>query len=348
MVQAAPVLALLSLPAAARGEADWFASLYSKQGVELRADERVFALFAVLNAMGYDEAPLLREGPVPRREFDPVRVRVRGAVHLEPPLVDRLGAFFDAHPAHARAYARYALSLKGPPGFERTSASGAELEGFEVLLAQAYQEGGLAALFVQAYGEYRAAIRGYLPVIDAPLGALRRLLRLRVGDAPRVVVVVNLLDGRGTSSSAVQGEELVVVIGPSRTPDLFAVAQAVARARLEPLLAARGVKVREGAPPVELLSSALAAAALEPDQSAEGRSTSGPLVRGVELPERELRERAQGPSLRLRELAQAAKALARSDESLDAFVARALGPAGLAPTVSPVRRASHGRSERPP
>ncbi len=55
------VSALLSAPAPAAPAAsassavsagDWFASLYTGEGIELRADERVFALFALFNATG--------------------------------------------------------------------------------------------------------------------------------------------------------------------------------------------------------------------------------------------------------------------------------------------------------
>src|SRR5437588_717649 len=60
----------LLAPSAARAEADWFASLYTAEGVELRADERVFALYAVLNATGYDEGPVAVEQKLLRARED--------------------------------------------------------------------------------------------------------------------------------------------------------------------------------------------------------------------------------------------------------------------------------------
>jgi hypothetical protein len=255
-------LALLSVPSSARGESDWFASVYTDEGIEVRADERVFTLYAVLNAMGYDEAPLARAAPVAKRELHPVRARLRGGFHLAPELAGELDAFFDAHPFSAEEYARYALSLGGPPGFERTSASAPRLQGFELLLARAYQAGGVAALFQQAYGEYRPALRSYHAVVDAPAGAIRRSLHLRESDALRIAVVVNLLDGQGKVTAATFGEELFVVVGPTQTPNLVAVATEVARAHLAGTAAARERKAGESAPALDRLARAFAEEAL--------------------------------------------------------------------------------------
>lgn len=269
MAYAASALALLSVPSSARGERDWFASVYTDEGIEVRADERVFTLYAVLNAMGYDEAPLARVAPVAKRELHPVRARLRGALHLAPELAGELDAFFDAHPFSVEEYARYALSLGGPPGFERTSASAPQLQGFELLLARAYHAGGVAALFQQAYGEYRPALRSYHAVVDAPAGAIRRSLRLRESDALRIAVVVNLLDGQGKVVAATFGEELFLVVGPTQTPNLIAVATEVARAHLAATAAARA---REAAPALERLARAFAEEALGLQARSQARS----------------------------------------------------------------------------
>lgn len=258
MAYAASALALLPF-SAARGEGDWLAGVYTDQGIEVRADERVFTLYAVLNAMGYDEAPLARAAPVAKREMHPVRARIRREFRLSPELASEMDAFFDAHPSPAEDYARYALSLGGPPAFERTAASERELQGFERLLARAYGEGGLATLFQQAYAEYRPALRGYHAVIDAPTRAVHRALHVTEGGGPRIAVVVNLLDGRGKVTAASLGEEMFVVVGPSQTPDVMAVATEMARAHLSSTAAAREPGA---APALDRLARAFASAAL--------------------------------------------------------------------------------------
>jgi hypothetical protein len=162
--------------------------------------------------------------------------------------------------------------------------------------------------------------------VDAPIGAVRRLLKQKEDEAPRVVLLVNLLDARGKAFSAQSPGELTVVLGPSRSPDLFSVAREVARSRIEPLVVAglprpktapaAGAKSREGPAPrhdsgqawfaTEALSRAFAAAALN-------------------LPESELEAWTQGEFGRVREIAKSVEAFANSDKPLEPFVAAWLG-----------------------
>lgn len=299
----------------ARAQTDWFASLYTNEGVELRADERVFALYALLNGMGYDEAPLLRAAPVPSRAMHPVRLKVRGALRVEAADAEKLGAFFDA-PGHARpadAYGRYVLQLKGPGAFERTAAAPEDLKGFEALLADGYARLKLADLFASLQAEYRSSLKSYHGVVDAPVGAVRRLLKLKEDEPPRVVLVVNLLDGQGKAYSTLAGEELWVVVGPAPTPDLLAVARELSRAGLEPLVGPKAGDAEGAALATDALSRAFAYVAL-------GR------------PEAEI----EAP---LRELVKQVDAYGKSDKALDAFVAETvpvlLKDAGKEPAKDP-------------
>jgi hypothetical protein len=301
-----PVLLCLLAAPPVRAQTDWFASLYTNEGVELRADERVFALYAVLNAMGYDEAPVVRALPVPLRDMHAVRLKVRSSVRLDPGAEERLHAFFSAHARPADAYGRYVLWLKGPAGFERTPGAPADLKGFEALLADDYSRLKLADLFASVQDEYRAALKGYHAVVDAPVTAVRRLLKLKEDDPPRVVLVVNLLDGQGKAYSTRSGEEeLWVVVGPSKAPDLFAVAQEVARSRLEPLVAAKVAEPERAAVASDRLSRAFAALALS-------------------LPEAELDARGQKDAFpALKDWVKQVDAFAKGASALDAFVAEA-------------------------
>ncbi|MFN7135170.1 MAG: hypothetical protein ACK4N5_24055 [Myxococcales bacterium] len=161
-------LTLLSA-APARAERDWFASLYTNEGIELRADERIFTLYALLNAMGYDDAPVVRQYPVPARDMHPVRLQVRNELKLDPGQQAKASSYFDAHPVPVDQYARYALTVEPPGTFARTQGSPNELKGAEALLADAYGQLKLAEVFAKVQAEYRAALKAYLPVVEGPV-----------------------------------------------------------------------------------------------------------------------------------------------------------------------------------
>jgi hypothetical protein len=232
----ASALLLFSPPALA--DSDWFASLYTGEGVELRADERVFTLFSVLNATGFDDAPVTRQHPVPRRVFHPVRQQVRARVFSgEPALREQAEVFFDAHPAPLDRYLAYTLQSAPPP-----FASGAkakelqELKGLEGLLKAAHGGWTLQDAMAQLQGEYRRALRPYLTTLDEPLGKLRTTLKVPES-GPATLVVMNLLDAQGSVRGAVSDGEVVLVVGPSEKPNLGGLLQEYARLSLEPSVA---------------------------------------------------------------------------------------------------------------
>ncbi len=233
------VFASLVLAAtAARAEADWFASLYTGDGIELRADERVFTLYALFNALGYDEAPLLREHPIPRRAFHPVRIKVRERVLAdEGDLKKQADAFFDGHALPIDRYLAYALSTSPPPfASGPKSRELADLKGLEALLAKAHAGWKLDELLASVQADYRKALRAYLPVLDGPIGKAKKILRLS-GDGPQCALVVNLLDSGGVARGLRTDSEVVVVVGPSEKPDVEAVVRELARALIGPSVA---------------------------------------------------------------------------------------------------------------
>ena len=131
---------LIASPALASGEGDWFASLYTGDGIELRADERVFALFAVFNALGFDQGPVSRKEPVPKVRYHPVRQQVRARVIGGDPEVRRVADdFFDKHPAALRSYLSWAVRGAPPPfsaGPKSKEKELTDLKGFEQVLAR--------------------------------------------------------------------------------------------------------------------------------------------------------------------------------------------------------------------
>ena len=206
-------------------DGDWFASLYTGEGVELRTDDKVFALYAVLNSVGYDVGPVTRKEPAPKVLMHPVRQSVRARVlGGDGETRKAADAFFDAHPLSARAYLAHVLGPKGKDS--------GDLKGFESLVSRAEGSWKMNELLATHQGEYRRALKAYLPVLDGPLGKLRKLLR--VPETVDVTVVANLLEAHDAVSAVRLDDSLFVVVGPSDKPNMETLLREVARAVIEP------------------------------------------------------------------------------------------------------------------
>lgn len=252
-------LLLLGLPllawarpgiALAEIEADWYGSLMSDRGVEIEADQRIFTLFAALNALGYDAGPLARKDPIPRPELGEARRLVRAQAPMPAALAEAFEAFFDQHPLPLRSYVAFAAALGPAPEFALGSepAESSQLHGFEQLLARYYKEAALGPLYQKLLPQYRAALQSYLPHLDQALDAADRLLKTPHGEAPPPpVLAVNLLDGAGSGFGVRRGGGSFLVVGPgseSRPADLATAVAAYARVRAGPVLEERASAVK--------------------------------------------------------------------------------------------------------
>jgi hypothetical protein len=322
-------------PQPARAASDWFASVYSPGGVEVRADERLFTLYALLNTMGYDDAPVVRKFPVPKREFSPVRVRVRNALSsLDPKLKDQVSAFFDKHSLPLSKYAAFTLQLGPAPQFTAPAgAQPAELVGFDKLLAQVYEQAKVRDLFAQVQDEYRADTKTYLTAIDGPMGEARKLLH---DPSTKAVVAVNSLDGLGAAEGVSVDNGAVLVLGPSPKPSVAAAVRAYARLVLEPVVSKKA----------NLLKGAA-------EQAAVVRGSGGPALEGAQDYATELLARAiavkaagadgqaeldQGAKEGFAGLKEAVKGLddwGKGDKALDVLVADLLGKIDLKKAALP-------------
>lgn len=248
MTRLLALLALLSTPALAASQGDWFASLYTGDGVELRNDERVFTLFAIFNALGFDQGPVTRKEPVPKVIYHPVRQQVRGRVIGGDPEVRKAAdAFFDAHPANLRKYLTYAVQADQPPFAAGAKAKELqELKGLEQVLAKAWAGWKLEELMGQVQQEYRKSLKAYLTVIDGPLAKARATLK--VPESAETLLVVNLLDAQD-QVRAVAGEkgEALLIVGPSDKPNVEGLLREFARLSVEPAVAKQVGKWAGGA-----------------------------------------------------------------------------------------------------
>lgn len=246
-------LALSVLPLAASAQ-DWANSIYSTGGVELRIDERIFTLFAALNELGLDDAPVTREFPIPRREFDPVRRQVRDVMSISQELRNKFETFFDKHPLPVQSYVAYTLALGAAPTFKLESAAPAgtdALKGFETILAEFYKAARIQEVFKKLTNIQREELKRFSPAVDRPIAETRGVLKLKESDDdPLVIVVVNLLDGRGSTYGVTLGDETFLVVGPGK-PDGSPIAEApiaraFARAELQRVAAGKGRSLKSG------------------------------------------------------------------------------------------------------
>ncbi|WP_163867341.1 hypothetical protein [Myxococcus eversor] len=215
-------------------EDDWFANQYTPGGVEVRADVRVFTLFALLNRAGYDAGPVERAHPVPTYRYGRARTLVRERLATAPPEVLLAArAFFAAHPEPVEVYLARLLGGPDVPG------PAGELVGLEALLARAEREWPVAALRAETLPDFRTEQRAWLPLLDAPFQQAARLLGLREGEPPPRVVV-NLLESEGSVRAVDTGHGWVIVVGPAtRAPQAEPVVRALARGVLSARLAGR-------------------------------------------------------------------------------------------------------------
>ena len=227
----------LATPVWAAGpQGDWFASLYTGEGIELRNDERVFTLFSVLNATGFDQGPVTRREPVPKIIYHPVRQAVRARVLGGDPEVRKAAeAFFDAHPVSLQRYLAYAVG-SGQPPFKEGAKGLAEVKGLEAVLAKAWAGWRLDELMGQVQQEYRKALKSYLTVVDQPL--LKARATLKLPETSQTLLVVNLLDAQDTVRGALgDGGDVYLVVGPSDKPNVEGVLREFARMSVEPVVA---------------------------------------------------------------------------------------------------------------
>lgn len=209
-------------------------SLVTDHGVELQANERVFLLFAALNAAGYAEEPKRKGPPLNAPVFHPIRKDVRDALRgdaareaLEP-----VRAIFESNPKAIRTYIEATLALGGegaPKGDVKKLADAlAPLEAF----SQGAQVSGVFDKVATAQREHMKELRTKL---QADFEAAAAVMGDEAFRAPvDLVVVPNPLDGHGLVREASFGGKTYLVVGPG----LESARAAVLRHALRPAIGA--------------------------------------------------------------------------------------------------------------
>ena len=213
-VAAACAFVLAALPPAARADdEDLLSSIYTENGIELRRDDRLFVLYAALNAAGYNRAEATRTLPFPKYAFHPLRLKVRQQISantekLRPP-VER---FLDAHPISIEQYVSAVLTLGPAPQYTSGGDTPTELTGLDKVLAEFAEGAHLVKIPHGLAVDFREILKRLRDPVDAPFIALRKTYRLNEEKAPNLVLVPNPLDAPDVAIARHAGDGNHVVV----------------------------------------------------------------------------------------------------------------------------------------
>lgn len=234
--------ALVSTSAAAQWSKG--ASLFTQDGVEISVDARVFAVFAMLNGVGYDGETI--HGPPPLRlpQFSEARKSARNRMGRPGTAVRSFDDVVKKHPGEPSVYVDAALRLGNAPRFDVPKGAPKLAADMAPLLNAWFNEEGGAAIYRQVAGELTEEQKRLLDPLDALGQKLRQAARLGsdedalleedVGPSGRVVVVLNQLDAHGALQRVSTGDVSYIVTGPradKKANDAVVNAAAVAFAR---------------------------------------------------------------------------------------------------------------------
>lgn len=196
----------------------------SGPGFTIQPDVRVFALFAFLNGpAGWSEEN--GKGFTPQREQ--LRADLKKVMdRLDPQTVRRWSDFYKQHKVISYQYLYYVMTLGAPPEFNyivpvadmKYADIIRQLDGFNRVLADFYQQAGLQALYEQTYREQMMAeIRRYdQQRILRQVGSVYDYLRLDRAQAQTfdVVIVPAPFDSHWDANALNYTRRLVIVEGP--------------------------------------------------------------------------------------------------------------------------------------
>jgi len=189
--------------------------------VQLQADERLFTLFAALNAAGYDEENN-------EQGFSSVRQAVRDALANKAlPSLNRLRPYLAmCQRTHVSQCATWVLQRGPAPDFAR-AVEGWWLQvpallffGFDRALADFHQEADIAALWQAQQPAYAAEIARYRDQVAPAVAEVFAYLRLAQPPTAGVVVLPNLLDAYWRGYGPQVGTHSYVVMGPAESLNL--------------------------------------------------------------------------------------------------------------------------------
>jgi hypothetical protein len=214
-------IAMVAAPATAQWSS---AAVVTEDGVELSVDARVFALFAVLNALGYDDDTVTGPPPLSQPQYAAARSKLRSSLgRIE---VKDLKALVDKNPAPVRDYVAAVLELS--TNLDAPATASPLCKSLAGPLKEWFLDEGGNSLLRAAGEEARPTQKRLLPELDKAIHAVTKLVRLGdkedqllddSGAERRVAVVLNELDSHGSLQVVNTTAQVFVVAGPLRNAD---------------------------------------------------------------------------------------------------------------------------------
>ena len=223
-------IALATLSVAAQGDAP--ERLLTRQGVDIVANEDVFALFAALNAAGYSEETEREGPPLGAPVFHPVRVDVREALR-EARTAEAFKAvrkIFKEYPEPIEIYIEAVVFESDPSG-----EVGKLQRVLMPALAQFRRDANLAKLFDRLAEQQRDHALMFKQQLEADFETAKKILQVDTLKAPpELSVVPNLLDGHDEVRTVQHESRRCLVVGPSISTSRAAVLEDVLTTVLRP------------------------------------------------------------------------------------------------------------------
>lgn len=188
---------------------------FGSESIVVIADERIFTLFAALNAAGFDrEYEGIAMSPIRRQ----VRVAFTGK---DLPSLARLKPFFERIPDYHLVV--WVLQRGNPPEFGRAEAgwwvsrSAADFDGLDEALGAFYREADIPAIWREVEPAYRAEINRWQPLAEQSQETIMVYLKINELPVRQAVIIPNPLDAYYSGTGPQVGETAYVVAGPTET-----------------------------------------------------------------------------------------------------------------------------------
>ena len=237
MISTLTLTALAALAPAAPADAP--IRLITEHGVELRADEHVFVLFAALNSAGYSEESNRKGPPLRAPVFHEIRVDVRDELRKarDAESMTQVRKLFEANPGELEDY--LAAVLGRDDKAKLSKAAQALLPKVTPVLEAFREEAKLVALFDKVAEEQRDHAKTLKAVVEKDFVEARRILGDPTMRGPRSLVVVpNPLDGHATVRSVDIGDTRYLMVGPGLDTARAAILEAALRPAMATLVKA--------------------------------------------------------------------------------------------------------------
>lgn len=206
--------------------------------VQLQADERLFTLFAALNAAGYDEENNER-GMSEARQQMRAALAGEGRGEVTSPLRAYLALCRTIHVSQCATW----ILQRGPaPDFARAvdgwalNAPAFPFLGFDRALAAFYREAGIASLWQAQRPAYEAEIARYRDLATPAVAAVFAYLKISEPPTAGVVVLPNLLDAYWRGYGPRVGDLSYVVMGPAVEPNVGLIQHEAMHPILNPMI----------------------------------------------------------------------------------------------------------------